>query len=132
MDAAVHHRRLQVRREELHPLDLTACADFLCHGGRSLASGAPAANVATNPIAAFACYSNAMWNDVVDLNGFYQSPLGERARQMIRLRLRALWPDLEGMTLLGLGYAAPYLRQFGGEDTVKLDLGFEVIQREST
>ncbi|MEX1110077.1 MAG: methyltransferase domain-containing protein [Dongiaceae bacterium] len=56
-----------------------------------------------------------MWNDVVDLNDFYQTPLGERARQMIRLRLRAMWPDLADMTLLGLGYATPYLRQFSGE-----------------
>ena len=56
-----------------------------------------------------------MWNDVVELNDFYQSPLGERARQMIRLRLRALWPDLRDMSVLGLGYASPYLRQFAGE-----------------
>ena len=57
----------------------------------------------------------SMWNDVVELNDFYQSPLGERARQMIRLRLRALWPDLRDMSVLGLGYASPYLRQFAGE-----------------
>jgi hypothetical protein len=56
-----------------------------------------------------------MWNDVTELNDFYQSPLGERARQMIRLRLRALWPDLRDMSLLGIGYANPYLRQFAGE-----------------
>jgi SAM-dependent methyltransferase len=58
-----------------------------------------------------------MWNDVAELNEFYQSPLGARARQMIRLRLRALWPELHGMSLLGLGYAGPYLRQFSGEAT---------------
>ncbi len=51
-----------------------------------------------------------MWADVVDLNEFYQSRLGQVARRMIRRRIRAIWPDLRGLTVVGLGYATPYLR----------------------
>ncbi len=56
-----------------------------------------------------------MWNDVVDLRDFYDSQLGQTARQLIRLRVRALWPNVTGQTVLGLGYATPYLRQFRDE-----------------
>ena len=34
---------------------------------------------------------------------------------MVRRRLREMWPDVSGMRVLGLGYAAPYLRAFQGE-----------------
>lgn len=53
--------------------------------------------------------------DVVDLRDFYDTRLGQVARRMIRRRLRLIWPDLRGMRLLGLGYAAPYLRLFRDE-----------------
>ena len=56
-----------------------------------------------------------MWNDVVDLRDFYDSRLGQMARRLIRRRVRALWPDVPGQAVLGLGYATPYLRQFHGE-----------------
>lgn len=56
-----------------------------------------------------------MWNDVIDLDEFYRSPLGQVARRMIRRRIRALWPNLRGMTVLGLGHATPYLWQFESE-----------------
>jgi len=56
-----------------------------------------------------------MWNDVVDLRDFYETRLGDVARHLIRRRIRAIWPDLTGQTLLGLGYATPYLRQYRGE-----------------
>jgi SAM-dependent methyltransferase len=51
-----------------------------------------------------------MWSDVVDLRDFYQSDLGQVARRMIRRQIRALWPDLKGLSVLGLGFATPYLR----------------------
>ena len=57
----------------------------------------------------------AMWCDVVDLRDFYQSALGQMARQLIRVRLRAIWPDVRDQKLLGIGYATPYLRQFHDE-----------------
>ncbi len=56
-----------------------------------------------------------MWNDVVDLNAFYATPLGQMARQAIGLQLREIWPDLQGRQLVGLGYATPYLNQFRAE-----------------
>ena len=56
-----------------------------------------------------------MWSDAVDLRDFYESRTGQVARHMIRHALRNLWPDVHGQRLLGLGYAAPYLRQFSEE-----------------
>lgn len=54
-----------------------------------------------------------MWNDVVDLRDFYQSPLGQAARRLIRRRLRMMWPDVQRQRVLGLGFATPYLRGIG-------------------
>ena len=56
-----------------------------------------------------------MHNDVVDLRDFYETRLGQVARHMIRRSIRSLWPDLRGQSLLGLGYATPYLRQMREE-----------------
>lgn len=56
-----------------------------------------------------------MWQDVVDLKEFYDREIGHTARHLLRARIRALWPDLTGQRLVGLGYATPYLRQFLGE-----------------
>lgn len=56
-----------------------------------------------------------MWNDVADLIAFYDSPLGQVARRMIRRRIRAVWPRTNGEAVVGLGYATPFLRPFVGE-----------------
>jgi SAM-dependent methyltransferase len=56
-----------------------------------------------------------MWSDVIDLNEFYRSRLGVVARRLIARRVRALWPDVHGLSVLGLGYATPYLRVFREE-----------------
>ena len=53
--------------------------------------------------------------DVVDLNQFYATSLGQTARRLIRRRIRALWPSTVGMRVLGLGYATPFLRPFRDE-----------------
>ncbi len=53
-----------------------------------------------------------MYHDVVDLRDFYETQLGAMARRMIRRGVRAMWPDVRGQRVLGLGYATPYLRQF--------------------
>lgn len=63
----------------------------------------------------FMLWSRIMWPDIVDLDQFYRSRLGQTARRMIRRRIRAMWPDVRGMTVLGLGYATPYLHQFASE-----------------
>ena len=56
-----------------------------------------------------------MWNDVVDLRDFYASTLGQVARRMIRRQIRGAWPDVNGLRVLGLGYATPFLSSFRGE-----------------
>lgn len=50
--------------------------------------------------------------DVLALQRFYASPLGDAARRAGARRLGALWPNTEGLDMLGLGYAAPYLDPF--------------------
>ena len=56
-----------------------------------------------------------MYNDAVDLWDFYGTNLGQVARRLIRRRIRGIWPNVDGMTLMGLGYATPYLRPFRDE-----------------
>ena len=40
---------------------------------------------------------------------FYRTECGAVAAQMLQERLSALWPDLRGQSVLGLGFAGPYL-----------------------
>lgn len=53
--------------------------------------------------------------DVVDLRHFYAQPLGMVARRFVGRGVRARWPDLRGMRVVGLGYATPYLGLFRHE-----------------
>ena len=56
-----------------------------------------------------------MWNDVVDLRDFYNTRMGEVTRHLVRRKIRSIWPEVRGMSMLGLGYAVPFLRQFREE-----------------
>lgn len=56
-----------------------------------------------------------MHADVITLRDFYDSPLGAVTRRILSQHIRARWPRLPGATLVGLGYAAPYLGSFRGE-----------------
>ena len=56
-----------------------------------------------------------MFADVIDLDEFYRSPLGQVARRTIRRQIRVVWPDVRGMAVLGLGHATPYLTSFRSE-----------------
>jgi SAM-dependent methyltransferase len=56
-----------------------------------------------------------MWTDVLDLNEFYRSTLGQMTVRLLRARLREVWPNVRGEKLLGLGYATPFLRPFKDE-----------------
>ena len=56
-----------------------------------------------------------MQPDVTDLRQFYQTGLGAVARDGIGPRLRDAWSDTRGMTVLGLGYATPFLAPFRAE-----------------
>ena len=53
-----------------------------------------------------------MWTDVLDLNEFYRTTAGQMTVRLLRARLREVWPDVRGEAVLGLGYAAPFLRPF--------------------
>ena len=45
---------------------------------------------------------------------FYATPRGEVAGALVRDRLRGMWPSLDGMSVLGVGFAAPYVRVWTG------------------
>ena len=53
-----------------------------------------------------------MWNDVVELRDFYRTNLGQMTARIIREQVRKIWADCEGESILGLGYATPYLFPF--------------------
>lgn len=52
-----------------------------------------------------------MYSDVVALRDFYTTPMGGLAARLLGRRLAAFWPDLRGLSVLGLGFATPYLDQ---------------------
>jgi SAM-dependent methyltransferase len=56
-----------------------------------------------------------MYTDIVDLRDFYDTSLGQVAARMLRRRIRSMWPSVAGASLMGLGYASPYLWPFIGE-----------------
>lgn len=43
---------------------------------------------------------------------FYATARGAVTARLLRARLGALWPDLSGQSVLGVGFAQPYLRQW--------------------
>ncbi|MEM8743629.1 MAG: class I SAM-dependent methyltransferase [Pseudomonadota bacterium] len=55
--------------------------------------------------------------DIIDLREFYARPLGAVVRRLLIQRLRARWGNVSGMSVFGLGYAAPYLSVFRQEAT---------------
>ncbi len=52
--------------------------------------------------------------DVVYLKQFYASPLGQVVSAHLLARMRELWPDATGESVLGLGFAVPYFVQTPG------------------
>ncbi len=53
--------------------------------------------------------------DVVDLRSFYSSSLGEVARRVIQKIVRERFSNCSGYSILGVGYATPYLEVFREE-----------------
>jgi SAM-dependent methyltransferase len=53
--------------------------------------------------------------DVVELRDFYTRPLGLVVRRLLAHRIRARWRSIAGETLIGVGFATPYLGDFRGE-----------------
>jgi SAM-dependent methyltransferase len=53
--------------------------------------------------------------DVLDLRSFYTTPLGAVAQRVIGASISQRWPSCVGLSVLGVGYATPYL------DTLRKD-----------
>src|SRR6186713_2732431 len=53
--------------------------------------------------------------DVVDLRDFYGQRLGSVARHFVGRGIRRRWADTRGQSVLGVGYATPYLGLFREE-----------------
>lgn len=53
--------------------------------------------------------------DVRDIAAFYGSPLGHAVTRSVRRHVRAIWPDLSGCRVAGLGFPQPYLLPFRQE-----------------
>nr|WP_319514254.1 class I SAM-dependent methyltransferase [uncultured Cohaesibacter sp.] len=51
-----------------------------------------------------------MFLDVLDLRNFYTQPLGRVTAHHVNQRIQTLWPNLKGLSVLGMGYAPPYIR----------------------
>jgi SAM-dependent methyltransferase len=50
-----------------------------------------------------------MRRDVLDLRAFYATPLGRAARLMLARKVDEAWGGVQGLDVLGLGYATPFL-----------------------
>jgi len=53
--------------------------------------------------------------DVVDLRTFYAQRLGTVARHFVGRSIRKHWSEMQGLRVLGIGYAGPYLGLFRDE-----------------
>ena len=54
--------------------------------------------------------------DVTDLRQFYyRTRLGRIAQKAVRDRMLALWPEAQGQTVVGFGFAVPLLRPYLGQ-----------------
>jgi SAM-dependent methyltransferase len=58
--------------------------------------------------------------DVVTLREFYRSPFGARVGQSLAVRLKGFATAKKGQTVMGLGFALPYLPMFEAEDGATL------------
>lgn len=54
--------------------------------------------------------------DVTDLRQFYyRTQLGRAVQRSVQGAVRGIWPDLTGLSLVGFGFAAPFLRPLMAE-----------------
>jgi SAM-dependent methyltransferase len=56
-----------------------------------------------------------MWSDVVDFNRFYRDRLGQVAQRLVEAEIRAHWPNMTAQTVVGIGYATPFLSRIDEE-----------------
>ena len=50
--------------------------------------------------------------DVLNLQNFYASPLGEVSRRLVSRVIRARWETAAGLAVAALGYGSPYIERF--------------------
>lgn len=53
--------------------------------------------------------------EAASLRDFYRTPLGQIVRRQLGVRIRARWRRLDGLTLAGAGFSAPYLGSYRQE-----------------
>ena len=53
--------------------------------------------------------------EAAHLRDFYRTPLGQVVRRQLSFRIRSRWKKLNGLTIVGTGFAAPYLGSFRAE-----------------
>ncbi len=53
--------------------------------------------------------------DAADLRDFYATPLGQMVRRLLTHRIRGRWRRLDGLTVMGLGFTAPFMGAMRGE-----------------
>ena len=53
--------------------------------------------------------------DIYELKKFYNSKMGRVVRRILQERIRRFWPEENGMRMLGVGYAVPYMRGYRNE-----------------
>jgi SAM-dependent methyltransferase len=53
--------------------------------------------------------------DVKTLRDFYRTPLGQVARRQLTLTIRERWKGVNGRTVVGVGFASPFLGTFRSE-----------------
>ena len=56
--------------------------------------------------------------DVSELRDFYARPLGVAVRRLLAHRIRARWRHVTGRTVVGLGFASPYLGAYRQEAAI--------------
>lgn len=59
--------------------------------------------------------TDRMHFDAKDLRDFYRTPLGHVVRRQLTSRIRARWKNVSGLTMVGVGFASPYLGSFRSE-----------------
>ena len=62
-----------------------------------------------------------MLDDVQAIADFYRTARGQVVARLLRSHLAALWPDLSGQTLLGLGFSSPFLGLWRHQALVCID-----------
>lgn len=50
-----------------------------------------------------------MWNNISNLRNFYSESLGETTCETISSHINTIWTDCNGLRVLGIGFATPYL-----------------------